>query len=351
VIIIQLPTIFDVETLLKECEDLQNQTTQESVYTNMDLFKEVSKKLKITKQKLDYVNNIKTKIDDLTEFMQICEMETDENLVNDINDSLLLLEKEVQEFYLSTLLNKKYDSNDAYVKIHSGAGGTESCDWVQMLYRMYTMFCEKNKFKVKLIDSLDGDGAGLKSVTFMVMGDNAYGYLKGEGGVHRLVRISPFDANKRRHTSFASIEVMPEIDNNIEIDIKDEDIRVDTYRSSGAGGQHVNTTDSAIRITHFPTGIVVTCQNERSQVQNKEMAFKMLKSKLVALELEKSKQESLELKGEAKKIEWGSQIRSYVFCPYTLVKDLRTEYETSNLDAVMNGDIKQFLIEYLKWNK
>ena len=350
-IIIQLPTIFDVDTLQKECEDLQNQTTQESVYTNMDLFKEVSKKLKITKQKLDYVNNIKTKIDDLTEFMQICEMETDENLVNDINDSLLLLEKEVQEFYLSTLLNKKYDSNDAYVKIHSGAGGTESCDWVQMLYRMYTMFCEKNKFKIKLIDSLDGDGAGLKSVTFMVMGDNAYGYLKGESGVHRLVRISPFDANKRRHTSFASIEVMPEIDNNIEIDIKDEDIRVDTYRASGAGGQHVNTTDSAIRITHFPTGIVVTCQNERSQVQNKEMAFKMLKSKLVALELEKSRQESLELKGEAKKIEWGSQIRSYVFCPYTLVKDLRTEYETSNLDSVMNGDIKQFLIEYLKWNK
>ena len=350
-IIQQLPTIFDVESLIKECEELQEKTTKEEVYSNMELFKEVSKQLKISKQKLDYVNNIKSKINDLTEFIQICEMETDEGLVNDINESLVVLEKEVQDFYLSTLLNKKYDSNNAYVKIHSGAGGTESCDWVQMLYRMYTMFCEKNKFKVKLIDSLDGDGAGLKSVTFMVMGDNAYGYLKGESGVHRLVRISPFDANKRRHTSFASIEVMPEIDNNIDIEIKDEDIRIDTYRSSGAGGQHVNTTDSAIRITHFPTGIVVTCQNERSQLQNKEMAFRMLKSKLVALELEKSRQESLAIKGEAKKIEWGSQIRSYVFCPYTLVKDLRTDYETSNLDSVMNGDIKQFLIEYLKWNK
>ena len=350
-IIIQLPTIFDVEKLKQECEELQEKTTKEEVYTNMDIFKDVSRQLKISKQKLDYVSTIKSKIDDLTEFMQICEMETDENLVNDINESLILLEKEVQDFYLSTLLNKKYDNSNAYIKIHSGAGGTESCDWVQMLYRMYTMFCEKNKFKVKLIDSLDGDGAGLKSVTFMVMGDNAYGYLKGESGVHRLVRISPFDANKRRHTSFASIEVMPEIDNNIDVEIKDEDIRVDTYRASGAGGQHVNTTDSAIRITHFPTGIVVTCQNERSQVQNKEMAFKMLKSKLVSLELEKSRQESLELKGEAKKIEWGSQIRSYVFCPYTLVKDLRTDYETSNLDSVMNGDIKQFLIEYLKWNK
>lgn len=350
-IIIQLPTIFDVDKLKQECEELQEKTTKEEVYTNMDIFKEVSIQLKVSKQKLDYVNNIKVKINDLTEFIQICEMETDENLVNDINESLVLLEKEVQDFYLSTLLNKKYDNSNAYIKIHSGAGGTESCDWVQMLYRMYTMFCEKNKFKVKLIDSLDGDGAGLKSVTFMVIGDNAYGYLKGESGVHRLVRISPFDANKRRHTSFASIEVMPEIDNNIDVEIKDEDVRVDTYRASGAGGQHVNTTDSAIRITHFPTGIVVTCQNERSQVQNKEMAFKMLKSKLVSLELEKSRQESLELKGEAKKIEWGSQIRSYVFCPYTLVKDLRTDYETSNLDSVMNGDIKQFLIEYLKWNK
>lgn len=350
-IIIQLPTIFDVEELEKECSELQEKTTKEEVYSNMDIFKEVSKQLKITKQKLDYVNNIKIKIKDLTEFIEICESETDEELVNDINESLIVLEKEVQDFYLSTLLNKKYDSNNAYIKIHSGAGGTESCDWVQMLYRMYCMFCEKNKFKVKLVDSLDGDGAGLKSVTFMVMGDNAYGYLKGESGVHRLVRISPFDSNKRRHTSFASIEVMPEIDNNIEIEIKDEDIRVDTFRASGAGGQHVNTTDSAIRITHFPTGIVVSCQNERSQVQNKEVAFKMLKSKLVALELEKNRQESLQLKGETKKIEWGSQIRSYVFCPYTLVKDLRTEYETSNLDGVMNGDIKQFLIEYLKWNK
>ena len=232
--------------------------------------------------------------------------------------------------------------------LHAGAGGTEACDWCQMLYRMYCRYAEKNGFKVTEIDRLPGDSAGLKSVDFKVEGENAYGYLKAEIGVHRLVRISPFDANKRRQTSFASVEVMPEVDDDNEIEIKDEDIRIDVYRSSGAGGQKVNKTETAIRITHYPTGIVVTCQNERSQLQNKEMAFKYLRSKLLEKQIEQRMAEEAALKGETKKIEWGSQIRSYVFCPYTLVKDHRTGYEMGDVQAVMDGEIQGFIIDYLK---
>ena len=246
------------------------------------------------------------------------------------------------------MLSGDYDLNNAYVKIHSGAGGTEACDWAGMLQRMYQMFADKNGFKWSITDKIDGDGAGVKSVTLKVVGDNAYGYLKSEMGVHRLVRISPFDANKRRHTSFASVEVMPEINQDVEIEIRPEDLKVDVYRSGGAGGQHVNTTDSAVRITHLPTGIIVACQQERSQLKNREMAMEMLKSKLLALELDKKMQESLALKGDAKKIEWGSQIRSYVFCPYTMVKDHRTNYETSDVYGVMDGNIKEFIFEFLK---
>lgn len=276
---------------------------------------------------------------------------TDQKAISFVNEKLAELEKSVDALYVSTLLSGKYDKNNAILKIHSGAGGTESCDWVQMLYRMYVMWAKNNNYKVELIDSLDGDGAGLKSVTFLVVGFNAYGYLKGENGVHRLVRISPFDANKRRHTSFASVEVMPEVEDDNSVEIKDDEIRVDTFRSSGAGGQHVNKTDSAIRITHIPTGIVVTCQNERSQIQNRETAMKILVSKLVALKEEENRKNAQKLKGESKKIEWGSQIRSYVFCPYTMVSDHRTGLKLSNVEAVMNGEIQPLILEYLKWEK
>lgn len=255
----------------------------------------------------------------------------------------------IEEKTIEILLSGKYDDCPAILTIHAGAGGTEAQDWVSMLYRMYARFCEKNGYEIKLIDSLDGDEAGLKSVTFLVSGKKAYGYLKAESGVHRLVRISPFDANKRRHTSFASLEVSPEIEEEGgDIVIPPEDIRIDTYRSSGAGGQHINKTDSAIRITHFPTGIVVTCQNERSQIQNRETAFKILKGKLLKIREEEREKNLEALHGDLKKIEWGSQIRSYVFCPYTLVKDHRTGFESSDVSNVMDGDIKPFILDYLK---
>ena len=257
-------------------------------------------------------------------------------------------EKDIEEMRIRALLRGKYDNSNALLALHAGAGGTEACDWCQMLYRMYCRYAEQNGFTVTEIDRLAGDSAGLKSVDFKIEGENAYGYLKAEIGVHRLVRISPFDANKRRQTSFASLEVMPEAGDDDEIEIKDEDIRIDVYRSSGAGGQKVNKTETAIRITHFPTGIVVTCQNERSQLQNKEMAFKYLRSKLLEKQIEQRLADEAALKGEIKKIEWGSQIRSYVFCPYTLVKDHRTGYEVGDVQAVMDGDLQGFIIDYLK---
>ncbi len=249
---------------------------------------------------------------------------------------------------LQTLLRGKYDSFNAIITLHSGAGGTESCDWVSMLYRMYVRYCERHGYKVQELDRLDGDEAGIKSVSFRIEGENVYGYLKAEKGVHRLVRISPFDSNARRHTSFASLEVMPEIEDTEEIKINPEDLKVDTYRSSGAGGQHVNKTESAIRITHLPTGIIVACQNERSQIQNREQAMRMLMSKLVERRESEMMKEAQEIKGEIKKIEWGSQIRSYVFCPYTMVKDHRTGCETGNVTAVMDGDLDAFIVDYLK---
>ncbi len=266
----------------------------------------------------------------------------------EIDRDLSEVAETVENMRLQALLKGKYDKLNAILTLHAGAGGTEACDWTEMLYRMYICYAEKNGYTITELDRLDGDEAGIKSVSFKVEGENAYGYLKAEKGVHRLVRISPFDANKRRHTSFASLEVMPEIIDDEEIKINPEDLRIDTYRSSGAGGQHINKTDSAIRITHIPTGIVVSCQNERSQTQNKEMAMRMLTSKL----LEKREAERMErdqdIKGEIKKIEWGSQIRSYVFCPYTLVKDHRTGYETGDVQSVMDGNIQGFINDYLK---
>lgn len=287
-------------------------------------------------------------MDDVETLLELVAEEGDESYAAEIEENLEKAEKDIEDLRLQTLLKGKYDALNAIMTLHSGAGGTEACDWTEMLYRMYICYSEKHGYKLTELDRVDGDEAGIKSVTFKVEGDNAYGYLKAEKGVHRLVRISPFDANSRRHTSFSSVEVMPEIDDTEEIVIRPEELKVDTYRSSGAGGQHVNKTESAIRITHLPTGIIVACQNERSQVQNREQAMKMLMSKLIEKRESERMEEAASIKGEMKKIEWGSQIRSYVFCPYTMVKDHRTGCETGNIAAVMDGELDPFIIDYLK---
>ncbi len=275
----------------------------------------------------------------------------DEGFYSELSEKTGNLEKEIQNFKIRLLLDEKYDVNDAILTINSGAGGTEACDWAEMLYRMYDRWANRNGFKLEVLDSLSGEEAGLKSITMNIKGAYAYGYLKGEKGVHRLVRISPFDSNGKRHTSFAAVNIVPEIEDDVTIVIKSEDINVDTYRASGAGGQHINTTDSAVRITHIPTGIVVTCQKERSQIKNRETAMKILKSRLFEVELEKREKEMEGIKGEESKIEWGSQIRSYVFQPYRLVKDHRTKAEEGNVDKVMDGNIDMFINEYLKYYK
>lgn len=275
-------------------------------------------------------------------------LEYDEELAIDVTKNYKKQEKNLEKLELETLFSGKYDSNNAIVTIHPGAGGTESQDWAEMLYRMYTRWATKNEYEVKELDYLEGEEAGLKSVTFEIIGENAYGYMKSEKGVHRLVRISPFDAGGRRHTSFASVEVLPEITDDIEININPDDLRVDTYRASGAGGQHINKTSSAVRITHIPTNTVVACQSERSQIQNRETAMRMLKSKLLDLKEQEQKEKIEDLKGEQKDIAWGSQIRSYVFCPYTMVKDHRTNYEVGNVAGVMDGDLDGFMESYLK---
>lgn len=343
-----MPTVFDEEKLLKEIEEKRELSLKPEVYVNAELCAKINKDLKVMTSKIESLHKLKNKLKELSEYIELCENEGDESMLDDIESSYTLLSKETENLYLQTLLSGEYDNNNAIIKVHSGAGGTEACDWAEMLQRMYQMFADKNNFKWTMLDKIDGDGAGVKSVTLKIVGDNAYGYLKSEMGVHRLVRISPFDANKRRHTSFASVEVMPELNQEVEVDIRPEDLKIDVYRSGGAGGQHVNTTDSAVRITHIPTGVVVACQQERSQLKNREMAMEMLKQKLLSLELDKKMQETLSLKGDAKKIEWGSQIRSYVFCPYTMVKDHRTGFETSDVYGVMNGNILDFIFEFLK---
>ena len=316
----------------------------------MDLNKaqQISKEIAALSNKISVFVGAEKIVDDAEVLVELAEEENDDSVLTEIETDLKKAEDMIEDIRLKSLLSGKYDNLNAILSLHAGAGGTEACDWTEMLYRMYICYCEKNGYSLTELDRLDGDEAGIKSVSFKVEGDYAYGYLKAEKGVHRLVRISPFDANKRRHTSFASIEVMPEIIDDEEIKVNPEELRIDTFRSSGAGGQHINKTDSAIRITHLPTGIVVSCQNERSQTQNREMAMRMLISKL----LEKREAERLErdqdIKGEIKKIEWGSQIRSYVFCPYTLVKDHRTGYENSDVNSVMNGNIQGFINDYLK---
>ncbi|HCG57693.1 MAG TPA: peptide chain release factor 2 [Clostridiales bacterium] len=297
---------------------------------------------------LDEISDLDGQSSDIAALIELCESEDDKELFTELQNELSSFDKKQQDLKIITLLSGKYDACNAIMNIHAGAGGTEAQDWADMLFRMYKMYAEKNGYKLTVIDVLEGDEAGIKNINFIIEGENAYGYLKAEKGIHRLVRISPFDANSRRHTSFASVEVMPELEEAGEIEIKPDELKIDTFRSSGAGGQHINKTESAIRITHIPTGIVVSCQTQRSQIQNKEVAMKMLISKLAEKQEREEMEHLAQIKGEIKKIEWGSQIRSYVFCPYTLVKDHRTGCETSDIQAVMNGDIQEFLNSYLQ---
>lgn len=351
---------FDISNLEKQLSELEQQTMQDGFWNDSKNSSIILQKIKTLKNKVEKYNKINNELSNLIEMSDLIIEEVnnsnqdahiDENnneMTNDILRSTKMLQNEIDDLEIETLLSGKYDINNAIVTIHPGAGGTESQDWAEMLYRMYTRWANANNFSIQELDYLDGDEAGLKSVTFLISGDYAYGYMKSEKGVHRLVRISPFDSGGRRHTSFASVEVLPEITEDIEIEINPDDLRIDTYRASGAGGQHINKTSSAIRITHIPTNIVVACQTERSQIQNKETAMKMLKSKLLDLKEREHKEKIEDLKGEQKDIAWGSQIRSYVFCPYTLVKDHRTNYEVGNVDGVMDGDLNGFMKEYLK---
>ncbi len=345
-------SVFDPDKLKSDLEKLHEEQLVPDFYSDSKRVGENGRKVRVCEKKLEQIASLEKAASDLEALVELVEEFSDEELESELENKLKTFEKNLEDVRLTTLLNGKYDSYNAILTLHAGAGGTEAQDWTEMLFRMYQMYAEKQGWKITIYDILDGDEAGIKSITFLVEGENAYGYLKCEKGVHRLVRISPFDSNARRHTSFASLEVMPQIQEAPEIEIRPEDLKVDTYRSSGAGGQHVNKTESAIRITHIPTGIIVACQTERSQIQNRETAMSMLYSKLV----EKQEQEEMEklnaIRGEIKKIEWGSQIRSYVFQPYTMVKDHRTNYETSDINAVMNGDIQQFINTYLiKSNK
>lgn len=340
---------FDVANKEKELAKLENQTTENEFWNDTENSSKVLKKITSLKNKVNSFKKVKSDLENLKDMNDLLQIEEDESLIKELLHNTLELEKEIDKLETTTLLSGKYDINNAILTIHPGAGGTEAQDWAEMLYRMYTRWANANGYEVKELDYLDGEEAGLKSVTFLVSGDYAYGYLKGEMGVHRLVRISPFDAGGRRHTSFASVEVLPEIAEDIEVDINPDDLRIDTYRASGAGGQHVNKTSSAVRITHIPTNIVAACQSERSQIQNRETAMKMLKSKLINLKEKEQKEKIEDLKGVQMDIAWGSQIRSYVFCPYTLVKDHRTNYEVGNVQAVMDGDLNGFMDAYLKY--
>ena len=340
---------FDIANLEKELTNLEKQTTENNFWEDSQNSSKVLKRINEIKNKVEQFKKIKSEITNMIELAELLKQESDEELEKEVQNGTKKLEAEIEKLEISTLLSDKYDANNAILTLHPGAGGTEAQDWVEMLYRMYSRWASENGYKVEELDYLAGDEAGIKSVTFLVSGDYAYGYLKGEQGVHRLVRISPFDAGGRRHTSFASVEVLPEITDDIEIDINPDDLKIDTFRASGAGGQHVNKTSSAVRITHIPTGIVVACQTERSQIQNKENAMKMLKSKLLHLKEQEHKETIDELKGIQMDIAWGSQIRSYVFCPYTLVKDHRTNYEVGNVQAVMDGDLNGFIDSYLRY--
>ncbi len=337
-----------LEQLEKEIEELENSTTLPGFWDDQSHSSEILKKISVKKGKVEMCSALLAQYDDLLTLISLANEEEDLSLLEEITEGCADFEAKLSAATLSTLLTGEYDSKNALLTFHAGAGGTEAQDWNEMLVRMYTRWGEAHGFSVKMLDFLDGEEAGLKSAVLQIEGVNAYGYLKGETGVHRLVRISPFDSSGRRHTSFASLEVMPEIDDDVDIDIRPEDLKVDTYRSGGAGGQHVNKTESAVRITHIPTGIIVACQNERSQHQNREVALKMLKSKLIEIKEREHLDKIEDIKGVQKEIAWGSQIRSYVFMPYTLAKDHRTNFENGNINAVMDGDLDGFINAYLK---
>lgn len=327
---------------------MEEKSASEEFWADMDGSQKVLKQLKLLKAKVLRYTSLYNEWEDMKALVELANEEDDESLLSEVEEGYNTLSSKLETLRLETLLSGTYDANNAILSLHAGAGGTEAQDWAQMLLRMYQRWAERRGFTVQTLDYLAGDEAGVKSVTILISGDNAYGYLKCEKGVHRLVRISPFDASGRRHTSFASLDVMPEIDDDIEINISPDDLKIDTYRASGAGGQHINKTDSAIRITHIPTGVVVSCQTERSQHQNKDNAMKMLKAKLVEMAEREQKEKIEDLKGDMKEIAWGSQIRSYVFHPYNMVKDHRTNFEVGNISAVMDGDLDGFINEYLK---
>ncbi len=319
-----------------------------SFWEDLENSQRVNKEIKYLKNKITRYETLRSRIEDVDILIQLGIEEGDSSVVEEAQIEIDKLEKSVEALRLETLLSGPYDRNNAIISIHAGAGGTEAMDWASMLLRMYTRWSESKGYQVETLDLLSGEEAGVKSVTLGITGENAYGYLKAEKGVHRLVRISPFDSSGRRHTSFASLDVMPELDNDVELDIKPEDLKIDTYRSGGAGGQHVNKTESAVRITHLPTGIVAQCQNERSQIQNRETAMKVLKARLLELKEAEAQAKIEQMKGEMKRIEWGSQIRSYVFHPYSMVKDHRTNQETGNIQAVMDGELDIFINSYLQ---
>jgi peptide chain release factor 2 len=340
----------DLENKSKRQEELEREMEEPGFWDNMDRAREQSLELNAIKEDIRVINELEESYEELQVLIEMGEEEEDLSLIPEIEEGLDHMEETFEEIQMKTLLSEDYDKDNAIISLHAGAGGTEACDWTSMLYRMYTRYADAHGFSVEVLDMLEGDEAGIKSVTFEVNGRNAYGFLKSEHGVHRLVRISPFNANGKRQTSFSSCDVMPDIEEDVDIEINTDDLRIDTYRSSGAGGQHINKTSSAIRITHLPTGIVVQCQNERSQHQNKDKAMQMLKSKLYMMKMEENKQKSDSIRGEVSDNAFGHQIRSYVLQPYTMVKDLRTGEETSNANAVLDGKLDPFIFAYLKWN-
>ncbi len=339
---------FDLPGMKERIDELEDQMKAPDFWNDLERSKVVNRELKTLQNKEELWRETRNRLEDAQLMIELGLEMNDSSVVDEIIIEAAQLEKDVEQMRLNTLLKGPYDANNAIISIHAGAGGTEAMDWASMLLRMYTRWCETSGYEIKTLDILAGEEAGVKSVTLHIIGEYAYGYLKAEKGVHRLVRISPFDSSGRRHTSFASLDVMPELEDDNIIEIRQEDLRVDTYRSSGAGGQHVNKTSSAVRITHLPTGIVTACQNERSQLQNKETAMKMLKAKLLELKEQEAQEKKDEMKGDMKKIEWGSQIRSYVFHPYNMVKDHRTNVETGNIQGVMDGDLNPFIHGYLQ---
>ncbi|MDD2523453.1 MAG: peptide chain release factor 2 [Endomicrobiaceae bacterium] len=338
-----------MNTKIKEIQELDKVVVAADFWLDQNKAKSIMSKLDELKGLVNHWQDLYNRTESLLEIEQLIEHEQEDDLKKELEQDIKELETDIKELEVKTKLSGQHDKSNAIISIHAGAGGTESCDWAQMLVRMYSRWIENKGFQINIVDILDGDEAGIKSITFMIKGEYAYGLLQAEIGVHRLVRISPFDANKRRHTSFASVDVIPEVDDDIEIVIEEKDIRIDTYRASGAGGQHVNTTDSAIRITHLPTNIVAQSQTERSQIKNRATAMKLLKSRLYEYEQDKKRKSYEKHYDEKGAIGWGSQIRSYVFMPYQLVKDHRTEYETSQVDKVMDGDIDEFISQYLNW--